>query len=309
MLIHHLFYSEASRLLYDDFTIHGLGVVNQIGILGKVCVAIFVFVSGYGLSYKYKDSLDVKAFYMGRFKKLLLNYWFIWLVFVPIGVFVFHRTFEDAYGSHYVVKSLLDFFGVLNLTGQYGYNVTWWFYSCIIVLYIIFPLLNMQFEKCPFLILTLVLFAAFLGFIPPIQPWCYFILPFISGMLMERKSHLFKSVGKYECALSLMLLCVMRNFCGNIWFIVDTLICIGLAILLYSFQLPKIIDSVFVFLGKHSMNIFLFHTFIYYYWFQDIIYMTRNPFIIFLFLLSTCLTISIILEWMKKYTLYKIIRS
>lgn len=49
MLLHHLFYSEELRPLYDDVTIHGVGIVNQLGIISKLCVAVFVFASGYGL--------------------------------------------------------------------------------------------------------------------------------------------------------------------------------------------------------------------------------------------------------------------
>lgn len=48
------------------------------------------------------------------------------------------------------------------------------------------------------------------------------------------------------------------------------------------------------------MNIFLFHTFIFYMWFQDIIYITRNPLVIFLELLISCLLISVVLESIKK---------
>jgi surface polysaccharide O-acyltransferase-like enzyme len=48
----------------------------------------------------------------------------------------------DAYGNHAVGKMILDFLGVLNLTGKLGYNPTWWFYSCIIVLYLLYPLLH-----------------------------------------------------------------------------------------------------------------------------------------------------------------------
>ncbi len=53
-------------------------------------------------------------------------------------------------------------------------------------------------------------------------------------------------------------------------------------------------------LGKHSMNIFLFHTFIYYYWFQEYIYITRNPLIIYLSLLCACIIISIFIEQLKR---------
>lgn len=67
-----------------------------------------------------------------------------------------------------------------------------------------------------------------------------------------------------------------------------------------SIDLPESITKALAFFGKHSMNIFLFHTFIYYMWFSDIIYITRNPFIIFLELLASCLLISVLLEGIKK---------
>ena len=309
MLIHHLFYSEASRLRYDDLIIHGHGLVNEIGIFCKLCVAIFVFVSGYGLATKYRNGLQLTSYYLSRYKKLYLNYWFIWLIFVPIGVFVFHRTFTDVYGTHVALKAGLEFLGLLNLTGQLGYNPTWWFYSCIIVLYLIFPWLNRQFEKSPYLILTLSLFAAFAGFIPFIAPYSHYLLTFIAGMLMARKPELFEPIGVKESLVSLVLLCLMRNFCGGWTFIVDTLICVGLAMLLYRIKLPKWLDAVMENLGKHSMNIFLFHTFIFSQWFRDWIYITRNPLLIFLSLLLSCWIISVVIEFIKnKIGFYRLIR-
>ena len=89
MLFHHLFYSEWSRPLYDDIVIHGVGVINQLGIFCKLCVAVFVFLSGYGLMVSTPKNIKLKDFYWHRFKKLYLNYWVVWLLFVPIGVFIF----------------------------------------------------------------------------------------------------------------------------------------------------------------------------------------------------------------------------
>lgn len=127
MLFHHLFYSSSSTSLFWDYYIHvgnhNIGIVNQLGIYAKLCVAIFVFVSGYGLEITFKNKeMKVYSFYKHRFKKLFSNYWFIWLFFVPIGIFIFGRTPSDAYGKHAFVKMLLDFWGLLNLTGQLGYN-------------------------------------------------------------------------------------------------------------------------------------------------------------------------------------------
>lgn len=310
MLIHHLFYSESSRSLYDDLIIHGHGLVNEIGVFCKVCVAIFVFISGYGLSYKYKKGFDKKKYYLSRFKKLYFNYWFIWLLFVPISVFVFHRTFEDVYGTHTIIKFGLDILGLLRLTSsQNGYNATWWFYSCIIVLYLIYPWLARRFDKSPYLILTLSIFAVFACFLPFVQPWSVFLLPFLAGMLMERKPQMFENIGKRECIIALVMLCVMRNFHVDLWFIVDTLICIGFAILICRIKIAKWFEVVMCNLGKHSMNIFLFHTFIYLYWFKEYIYISRNPLLIILSLLIPCYLISVIIEFIKnKIGFYRLMK-
>ena len=284
-----------------------MSIVNQIGIFSKLCVAVFVFVSGYGLAVSTPKEIKLKDFYLHRFKKLYLNYWFIWLLFVPIGVFVFGRTFMDAYGEYAAIKAILDFFGLLNLTGMLGYNPTWWFYSCIFVLYLLFPLLNKQFDKSPYLILVLSIFTVFIGFVPFIAPYSHYLLPFIAGMLMAKRPELFREIGAKECLLSLAILCLMRNFCGDLKFIVDTLMCVGLAMFLYRVPLAKRLSMVMESLGKHSMNIFLFHTFIFRYWFSDYIYITRKPLLIFLSLLIPCWLISVALEFSKeKLGFYKL---
>lgn len=56
------------------------------------------------------------------------------------------------------------------------------------------------------------------------------------------------------------------------------------------------------FIGKHSMNIFLFHTFIYYIYFPDFIYWSRNPILIYMTLLAACLCVSMMIEWLKRTT-------
>lgn len=94
LLWHHMFF-VSKDLLFDW---HDIGIKSAI--LSRVCVAIFVFLSGYGLMVSSKINESLIAFYRKRLFKLLLNYWYIWLLFVPIGVFVFHRTFDAVYGQN-----------------------------------------------------------------------------------------------------------------------------------------------------------------------------------------------------------------
>lgn len=80
----------------------------------------------------------------------------------------------------------------------------------------------------------------------------------------------------------------------------DAFLVLSMVIVYKNIHLPALIGNSLSFLGKHSMNIFLFHTFIYYYWFKDFIYYTRNPLLIFMILLSVCLVISMGIEYLKK---------
>lgn len=95
--------------------------------------------------------------------------------------------------------------------------------------------------------------------------------------------------------------CLIRNKLGWYALLWDNVICL-LGIILYkNIKICTLLQTILEFIGKHSMNIFLFHTFIYYYYFEDLIFYSRNPVIIYFTLLIVCLTISEMLETLKKY--------
>lgn len=185
MLLHHLFYVR--RELYDDFILYGNhGIVNEIGIFSKVCVAIFVFLSGYGLTVSNGNNkkISLKDFYAHRFVKLYMNYWLIWLLFVPLSVYCFGRTFDVVYGSHIIPKLVADLFGVINVFGLYGYNPTWWFYSAIIVLWLLYPLF-LRLSKYPAFLLILGVVCYFSPVRMTIGISSY-VLPFVVGILYAK---------------------------------------------------------------------------------------------------------------------------
>lgn len=77
---------------------------------------------------------------------------------------------------------------------------------------------------------------------------------------------------------------------------------VTIGITLYSsILIPNFISKSLAFLGKHSFNIFLFHTFIFSYYFHDYIYWSGNPLFIYLTLLAVCIPISMFIEWSKQY--------
>ena len=301
MLIHHLFYSDWSQHYYDDITFHGHGVINEIGIFCKLCVAVFVFASGYGLAVSTpKDSL-LKDFYLRRFKKLYLNYWYIWLLFVPISIFVFGRSFTDAYGDNVVLKGVLDFFGLLKMFGVDSYNPTWWFYNCIIILYLLFPLLNKWLFKNTYLLVSVSITCGLMSFIPGVNVISGYLFVFLIGMLMAKMPVQWVNDTKWwQIMIALLMLSLWRltKICPTQ--IADGMLCVGIALMVYKIKWNKWVEKLMASLGEHSMNMFLTHTFIFYFWFSKYIYITRNPLLIFLSLLVSSYLLSVLIEWTKR---------
>lgn len=184
MLVHHLFWNQNE--LYDEFgSIH---LFYLFGCFAKLCVVLFVFLSGYGLMIQTEKKGGIgslKEFYFHRFKKLYLNYWFIWLVFVPISYFCFEYTFQNAYHSNVGWHLIADIIGLHSIifSGSYCYNPTWWFYSCIIVLYLLYPLMYKMMKRDSLSLLLLTLIISFLP-IPFFSDIQFNIIAFSLGMLL-----------------------------------------------------------------------------------------------------------------------------
>ena len=116
--------------------------------LGGIGVSLFFILSGATLMYTYKKGL--KNFYIKRFKSLLPMFWIAFIVTTLLD-FMHYKGMS-------LSSPLLLVFSVLGMDGYLGalglipmafYKVGEWFLGCIILLYIIFPLLHYCLEKCP----------------------------------------------------------------------------------------------------------------------------------------------------------------
>ena len=79
----------------------------------KICVGIFVFLSGYGLakSQMNKEITGVK-FVILKIKQLMTTYQKVFCLFVAIALVFNLRSFKEAYTSKYLIKFILEFFGI-----------------------------------------------------------------------------------------------------------------------------------------------------------------------------------------------------
>ena len=299
VLFHHLFYKQYG--LYDDFTVGGFNVVQSVSYQCTFSISVFAFLTAYGLTSQLKDrKWSVVSFYVKRLVKLYMNYWLVFLIFVPIGVFVFNRSLSSVYGDYVSLKLFADFFALLNMVGLYGYNVTWWYISAVVVLYLCFPL----FYRLAKIRLWLVLLVALVVFsIHHSNTFTVRMLipAFSLGIVLNMRPLPMRGNAVLWLVL-LVLAFVSRFFIKGYTYpiLYDSLLAVLTIVFFKHLSVPKIVHRAFSFVGKHSMNIFLTHTFIYLYWFRDYIYMSRCPLAVFLFLLFSCLLVSIILNKVKE---------
>jgi hypothetical protein len=300
LLWHHLFckYPEYGFIVYETAQ------------FAKVCVAIFVILSGYGFSETVKRKNDgVLNFYKTRLIRIYSNYWFIALLFVPICAFFTGRTLESVFISHPYAKFAVQMTGLYEIVySGHGYNPTWWYMSAIIPLIVLFPFINCVVKRYGFFA-VLCFFAFFLRpMIPVFDPW---LLPFALGIYLSQRNGI-SAASNYLCTwgvsryflllFMIILIAVVRAHGGSLKGVrIDGLL--GFLIILFSFELIMSIQSVGKILrrlGDHLFNIFLFHTFIYLYLLKDFIYSFKQPVLIFVILLSICIVLSEIIEFLKR---------
>jgi hypothetical protein len=257
------------------------------------------------------------AFYQKRLIRLYANYWLIAIIFVPIGIFFYERTFQEVFTSHPYIKFLIQMAGLHRFAyTELGYNGTWWYMSVIIPLVILFPFIYDLIEKYGVLILIgfFLLILPKSEILPVINPW---LLPFALGIFLSQKDYIIEIsnriniLGNWRFLLLMILIVLVAKFRNNIYLLkgveIDWLF--GSLIILFVFELTilfKIVETTLSFLGKHLFNIFLFHSFflIYPSW-KDFTYSFKYPLLIFFVLLAISLIISLIIEQFKKVIRFK----
>ena len=318
MLCHHLFLDDTK------FCVELCAVAS----FSKVCVAVFIFLSGYGMGSRWPEkNYRKKARYiLRRFSKFYLNYWMVFLWVVPLGVLVFGRSLENAYGnqSNILLKVLLDFLG---LNGFESYNTTWWFNKVILCLWLLFPAIHLFckniFVASLFLLLLIInpgdilwplhFFADLLG---------YYLLPYTLGVCVAtNKRKIDWGLGKLSHStivgvsfISTLVLLFARDAyfdqgLTHAMSIIDSFASVSIA--LFVTAVSKKIQYDFhplQFVGMHSMNIYLLHTFVFSYFFHDFVYLFDNPLVIYIIVLLISLTVSVSLEFLKHHIgFYKLI--
>ena len=327
LLWHHLFYNDTDHYkLFTSLYIITTGnipIESFIADFGKICVSIFLFLSGYGLykswtSYKRKCSVNGRlklgkqfVFVKNHLLKLMSEYWFIFIIFVPIGFFL--GKFSPAQWYEHII----DFFGLANLFQTPTFNSTWWFMSIIIVYYLIFPLLMKLNDYSPEILLAISIFLALIPFIYHfpfyIRDILQYLLSFISGIYFAnynllRRTNVHLNTYPKKIIVSLLFLIsflIIRLYIIYRQYYSDILGTIPIVLLSYMLiSKIKFLDKILEEIGKVSGKIFMFHTFINSIYFRDFAYFPKYAILIFLFLLILYYLIAKVLEFLQNVTGY-----
>lgn len=324
----HLFYrSEPAWQLFDYTSIvDGKPWITTLLKNGKICVDIFVFLSGYGLNESFnkktktlKDGSFELRFVIAHLFKLYISFWFIFFAFLIIGQFIGKINMTDVYGSGFsgLMSLIIEMFGLRDILFEWLHtgtiNVTWWYMSLIVICYILFPLIKRIMAKFTYLPLTAFLllnaYAPYASYRQISTGAFFYLSAFALGMLCSEKGLMDKLINlrmkqSHKIIYSILLVGITYIFCyydrynGELPHAISIIILVNVLFIEKNALLANI-KQLPAFIGTHSANIFMFHTFILF-WFESKVYQFGNPFIIWFSFLIVLLLISILIEYVKK---------
>lgn len=293
MFSNHL-YEFPERLMHGNSYIPFIPWMDTelyLGRFGHICVAMFLFLSGYGLFLGYARSQGSSIRYcLKKLQDFYATYWLYLLIFVPIGMLFFKevRVFNSSEARYSL--DIVNFIG--NFSGwSSSYNSEWWFVRMFVILLaflcpIYLKLINQHLYAFCFLSLGLFATALFfkvdhtgsLGFL-------FWQMSFSVGLIFARLKLFSHPVIQYLDRVNVL------------WLFAGIFICVALELRigaridfllapLFIFLVVRLVEvcnlsPLFINLGINSFPLWLIHSFFCYYYFQDIIFFPKYSPLVF----------------------------
>lgn len=289
--------------------------VYYFGFLGEVCVSLYCLCSGYA-HYRLGENagLNIKKL-CKRLMKFLLNFWILCILFSIIGL-----IFDS---SHTIPANISTFFGNFFLL-RITYNGAWWFAATYVYLVILSPIIFRFVKKSNSLLIGVMLFMQYII----IELAKHFGIIFSGDGLITIyiSTQLNNFLGSVLFAYGIGMILAKKNLishCGmwleeklskskNILMVITVIgSCVIVCILEKGILMPLFailvfivfnlwnkcdyMQKIFMFLGKHSTNIWLVHMFFYLYIFKNLVIIAKYPILIFGLMMIICISISYII--------------
>lgn len=289
-----------------------------------MCVAVFTLLSGYGLAVSYQKTKEsFLKFTVRHLAGLMKRFWLIYLLFFVGAVFLARPEYTPSavYGSgiNGGVRALLDFLSLRPLFNTATLNQTWWYMEAALVLYLLFPVLFWFIKKAPWISLPVTAVPLILYFVFGNNIWdtcreIYWLFPFAAGIfiaqhdLLSRVCSVLEKKRLITTLLSIAALIVTALCRAKIGLAFDTFFAVSIVIFCRAvFCSIPYLSKVFAYIGRHSSDIFMTHSFIYCYFISQKLFIkllwSQNfvvQFSAFPLLLILSLLCSVVLEAIRK---------
>lgn len=316
LLAYHLFENEYVNLALDvDYRPLSQDLFLKLTGFGNICVPVFAFMTAFGIStsiFSLDQNTRTKDIFDRALKRFFTLMFHFSTLYISVNLLWWYKfDYATVYGTGR--QGLLNM--LLNATGLHTFavtpslNPTWWYMSLAYTLILLVPFLALLIRKTGYSILII---SLILPTIIPIEDitnrYLFTIVMGICaayGKWPEKLINLkYPNPLKWFVSLCLLMACIVlrqNDFIQyNYLFFVDAFISLFLlyftGVLLADIPVLK---NVMHFIGKHSLNIFLLHTFFYATLWQEYIYHFKYAGITFLLLLGVCLAYSVVLEFIK----------
>lgn len=268
-----------------------------------------------GFAEQYNISVMASAA-MSRYVKLLLSFQFVFIIFIIPGLV--KGSLNNIYNGGSLLINLfycgIDFLGLANVAATATYNGTWWYMSLALMLIAILPFVIYACRRYGFLMLILVFFMT--RYLLTDFTFAWYMFSAVAGVFMAQRECYEKlkdsfntmAIWKKITVIALLLfglgvLLELRLFIkAELWDVIEAALAILFcALSCLTISKVPVLGTILEFVGRHSMNMFLTHTFIYYFWFRNHIYSFKYPALMLLVLIVETVSISVVLEQIKKW--------
>lgn len=311
MVWHHLFgFPERIHVPYVLLTdeVFPFHVETMMSYFGRICIAVFAFVSGYGMRKKAVPGRSLFADYKSILQQLLKffsRYWIVFFLFIPLGYFMGVYPFD----WKRFIKGIVG--------NGVGYNAEWWYVGTYMRMLLLFPILSrladLVQKRLPLLIHVLMAASmAALLLIPRSVSFYSFasvLMCFVAGMYFVDCS-IFETIYRTLSSRSwlqgmvglvLVALVFVLRFMGWPDYLTVPLFVFALLALIKLKQVVRLLSSVLMYVGRYSTYIWLTHTFFGYYYFQKLTFFPRYSWLIFLWCMVLSIASGVVMEYLLSW--------
>ncbi|MFD0961425.1 acyltransferase family protein [Paenibacillus chungangensis] len=315
MVLLHLFArKEVGDLYITDPAWNGVPLVYYLALLGDACRPIYLFVTGYAFyvmsNRPLRESVRKNLF---RILKLYVNYWIVFLLFVPLFFIVRPEQWEQV--KTYMLA--MDFLGLSN-----HMNGAWWFVQIYILMVLFSPLLLAIVKRVHYTPLLLIAGALYL-FSHMQRYWAIIdigqnnvllyvnnvgvlfgtsVFSFVVGALFAKYkvySRIYNRLHKLPhlqivCLLGFVLLFLFHMAIESS--VIAPLNAVAIICLYLLLKKGPAVRKGMAYISSHSTNIWLTHMFFYQTIFPDLTFFPKHPVLIFLWLILLCVAASLVIK-------------